>query len=133
MLQYNFPIVAMISSLVCIVFAIAIFLVVFRDPRAIWIEDGALHFYSSFFGDLFFFLVSGKTVPLDSIAGLSHVKSEFPGAVNRYGIYVELRSGASYKIMTFLLRERKDVVMAHLHVALGLPKPSPEVLHQLKF
>ena len=96
--------------------------VVFRDSRAIWIEDGVLHIYTSAFDETFFFLVSKEAVPLDAIAGLSSVKEKFPGAVQRPGIYVDLKSGKSYKIMTFLLTERRQTVMTRLREALGFPE-----------
>lgn len=92
---------------------------IFRRSRAIWIENGALHFYSGFFDEIFFAVYSEEVVPLDAIAGLSSVKAEFPGAVKRRGIYVDLKSGKSHKIATFLLTEKCQVVMARLSAALA--------------
>lgn len=108
-----------ILGLVSIPGLILMMWLVFRDPRAIWIENGALHFYSGIFDDLFFFFFSEETVPLDSIDGLSSVKSELPGAVKRHGIYVDMKSGKSHKLLTFLLSEPRPVVMARLRAALG--------------
>lgn len=114
-----------IGGLVSVGFSIAMIRFVFRDPRAIWIENGVLHFYSSFLSDAFFFLVSKAEVPLDAIAGLSSVKAEFPGAVERPGIYLDLKSGRSDKIATFLLTEERRAVMARLREALNLPQNKP--------
>jgi hypothetical protein len=107
-----------IFGLITIPVLILMIVVVFRDSRGIWIEDGALHFYSSFSSDIFMFLMSEDTVPLDSIAGLSSFK-EASGVVEHQGVYVNLKSGKSYKVLTFLLQEPRDVVMARLRAELG--------------
>jgi len=108
-----------ILGVVSLALSVAMIRVVFRDSRAIWIQNEALHFYSSTFDDALFFLVSKETVLLDSIVGLSSVKAEFPGAVERQGIYVNLKSGKSHKMLTSVLTERRPVVMARLRQALG--------------
>jgi hypothetical protein len=116
-----------IGGLACVGFSIAMVRFVFRDPRAVWIENGVLHFYGSFLDDTFFFLASKDKVPLDSIAGLSSFKEEFPGAVKRPGIYVDLKSGQSHKVLTFLLTEPHRVVMARLREALGFTEAKVDV------
>lgn len=95
---------------------------IFHDSRAIWIENGALHFYD----DLFVGLVplsSKVEMPLDSIAGISSSKTQFPDAIERHGIYVELKAGKTHKVlMSSLLCEREKDVIARLRVALHLPQ-----------
>jgi hypothetical protein len=39
--------------------------------------------------------------------------------VKRPGVYVDLKSGKTHKVLTFLLNEPRDVVMARLRAQLG--------------
>lgn len=102
----------LLAWLIIIPASIILIVDVLRQPRAIWIADGKLHFFRSVLHDVRFFALISETVPLDTIAGVSSVRAGYPG------IYVNLKSGGSYRVSTFLLRESSDAVIAHLHEAL---------------
>lgn len=110
-----FPVIFWVFSIPCSILAM---MDAIRNSRGVWIEDGTLHFFESLFDELIFIWVTEGTVPLDSIAGLSSFEVRSSGAVGKKGIYVDLKSGKSRKILTFLLRDPEDVVMARLRAAL---------------
>lgn len=114
--SFDLPAVVMLAGIFSSVCAIVI---ACWDPRAIWIENGVLRFYEGRSDDQLLFLVLRRKVPVDSIAGLSSVEADFPGAVGRCGIYVNVKSGGAYKVMTLPLAEPRAIVMARLREALG--------------
>ena len=111
----SLPTVVMLAGMV---FSICVILIACWDRQAIWIENGVLRFYETSF-DHETFRVSRRKVPIESIAGLSSGKAKSPGAVERPGIFVDLKSGGSYRVMTLPLAEPRPIVMARLREALG--------------
>ena len=109
----SLPTIVMLAGLF---FSICAILIACWDRRAIWIENGVLRFYEMSF-DHEGLLVFRRKVSIESIAGLSSAKTA--GAAERPGIYVDLKSGGSCRVMTFPLAEPRQVVMARLHAALG--------------
>jgi hypothetical protein len=51
LLGSGWPILLGLVGLAC---SVVMIVIVFRDPRAIWIENGALHFYDGCFDDVLF-------------------------------------------------------------------------------
>jgi hypothetical protein len=105
--------------LVAIFFSVCALLIACWDQRAIWIENGVLRFYEGRLDDETPFLIFRRKVPIDSISGLSSFEKKVPGAAERAGIYVDLKSGGSYRVMTLPLAEPRPIVMARLRAALG--------------
>lgn len=109
--------VGLIFIPLCILGAIG----VFKDSRAIWIEDGVVHFHT--FGalseDVPIFSIDKKSVPLETIAAVTSGRPDMPGTKDWVGVYIELKSGKFHKVLTFLLGEKDAVVRARLREALA--------------
>lgn len=120
------PAFAILFALTGIPGLVRLIALAFRDWRAVWIENGALHFFESLFDDPVF-LVFSRTVPLDSIAGLLPAKAASAEESAKPGIYLDLKSGKSHKVLTFLLSEPQPVVMARLREALGFTEAKADV------
>jgi hypothetical protein len=119
----SLPTVVMLAGMF---FSICAVLIACWDRRAIWIESGVLRFYEMSY-DHEGLLVFRRKVPIESIAGLSSGVAKSSGAVERHGIYVDLKSGGSYRVMTFLLTEPREVVMARLREQLGFTETKADV------
>lgn len=94
---------------------------IWKNPRAMWIENGELHIHE--------FALSGEagpglsadknTIPLQAIAGVTSGRPDFPETADGLGIFIDLKSGVSRKVLSFLLREKDAAIRACIRQALA--------------